>query len=62
MKIGNRVIRKDSPEVEGTVISLHGAQARVYWSQHFSQLLDLAKLMPAPRIHKPQNERTNHHD
>jgi hypothetical protein len=62
MKIGNRVIRKDSPEVEGTVISLHGAQARVYWSAHFSQLVDLAKLMPAPRIHKPQNERNTHND
>ena len=59
MRSGNRVTRKDSPEVEGTIISMYGGKAKVYWSQHFSQLLDLAKLMPAPRIHKPQTERTN---
>lgn len=57
MKIGSRVIRKDSPEIEGTIISLHGAQARVYWSQHFSQLVDLAKLTLAVRIHALQPER-----
>ena len=62
MKVGNRVILKDSPEVEGTVISIDGRRARIYWSQHFSQLVDLAKLTLAPRIHKPQNESTNHHD
>jgi hypothetical protein len=59
MKIGNRVTRKDSPEVEGTVISLHGAQARVYWSAHFSQLVDLAKLTLAPRIHETKNRKGN---
>jgi hypothetical protein len=60
MKIGNRVIRKDSPEVEGTIVSLHGVKARVYWSSHFSQLVDLAKLTLAARIHKPQKtERIN---
>jgi len=52
MKVGNRVIRIDSPEVEGTIISLHGRQARVYWSRHFSQLVDLDKLRRAdpPRV------------
>lgn len=59
MRIGNRVTRKDAPEIEGTVISLHGAQARVYWSAHFSQLVDLANLALAARIHEPQTERTN---
>jgi hypothetical protein len=44
VKVGNRVTRIDSPEVEGTVISLHGAQARVYWSQHFSQLVNIETL------------------
>jgi hypothetical protein len=56
MQIGNRVIRKDSPEIEGTIIALHGGQARVYWSQHFCQLVDLGKLTLAERIHEPQTE------
>ena len=59
MQIGNRVIRKDSPEIEGTIIALHGGQARVYWSQHFCQLVDLGKLTLAEQIHEPQPERTN---
>jgi hypothetical protein len=57
MKIGNRVTRKDAPEIEGTVISLHGAQARVYWSAHFSQFVDLGKLTLAPRIHETKNRK-----
>jgi hypothetical protein len=57
MKIGNRVIRKDSPEVEGTVISIDGRRARIYWSQHFSQLVDLGKLTLAPRIHETKNRK-----
>jgi hypothetical protein len=61
-KVGSRVVRKDSPEVEGTIISLHGRQVRVYWSQHFSQLVDLAKLTLAVQIHEPQTERTKHDD
>jgi hypothetical protein len=60
MKIGNCVCRKDSPQVEGTVISLHGAQARVYWSAHFSQLVDLSKLTLAPRINEPQPRKEKH--
>jgi hypothetical protein len=44
MRTGDRVVRKDSPAVRGTIIALHGSQARVYWSPHFSQLVDLAKL------------------
>jgi hypothetical protein len=62
MRIGNRVTRKDAPEIEGTIISIDGRRARIYWSSHFSQLVDLGKLTLAPQIHKPQNERTNHHD
>jgi hypothetical protein len=59
MRIGNRVTRKDLPGIVGTVISLHGAQARVYWSAHFSQLVDLAKLTLAPRIHETKNRKGN---
>jgi hypothetical protein len=47
VRIGNLVIRKDAPEVEGKIISMHGRQARVYWSQHFSQLVDVEALMLA---------------
>ena len=57
MKIGNRVIRKDSPEVEGTVISIDGRRARIYWSSHFSQLVDLGKLTLAQRIHETKNRK-----
>jgi hypothetical protein len=57
MKVGNRVILKDSPEVEGTVISIDGRRARIYWSSHFSQLVDLAKLTLAPRIHETKNRK-----
>ena len=42
--------------VEGTIIALHGGQARVYWSQHFCQLIDLGKLTLAERIHELQTE------
>jgi hypothetical protein len=58
VKIGSRVIRKDAPEIAGTVIALHGRQVRVYWSQHFSQLVDFAKLQLAAHIHAPRTERT----
>jgi hypothetical protein len=51
VKVGNRVTRRDAPEIVGSVISLHGAQARVYWSAHFLQLVDLAKLTLTARIH-----------
>jgi hypothetical protein len=57
MKVGNRVILKDSPEVEGTVISIDGRRARIYWSSHFSQLVDLGKLTLAPRIHETKNRK-----
>ena len=57
MRIGNRVTRKDAPEVEGTVISIDGRRARIYWSSHFSQLVDLGKLTLAPRIHETKNRK-----
>jgi hypothetical protein len=56
MKIQDRVCRKDAPKVEGTIISLHGRQARVYWSQHFSQLVDLAKLMRAGKTPRGESK------
>jgi hypothetical protein len=59
MKVGSRVARKDSPTVEGTIISIDGRRARIYWSQHFSQLVDLAKLTLAPRIHETINRKEN---
>ena len=57
MKIGNRVTRKDAPEIEGTIISIDGRRARIYWSSHFSQLVDLAKLTLAPQIHETKNRK-----
>jgi hypothetical protein len=55
-KVGNRVTRIDSPEVEGTIISLHGGQARVYWSQHFSQLVDVEALMRAGKTPRGESK------
>jgi hypothetical protein len=57
MRIGNRVTRKDAPEIEGTIISIDGRRARIYWSSHFSQLVDLGKLTLAARIHAPRNRK-----
>ena len=57
MRIGNRVTRKDAPEIEGTIISIDGRRARIYWSSHFSQLIDLANLALAPRIHETKNRK-----
>ena len=53
MKIGNRVARKDAPEVQGTVIAIQDGKAKVYWSSHISQWIDTAALMLArktPRV------------
>jgi len=53
MKIGNRVARKDAPEVQGTVIARDGGKLKVYWSSHISQWIDTAALMLArktPRV------------
>lgn len=56
MRIGDRVIRKDAPEVEGKIISMHGRQARVYWSQHFSQLVDVEALMLAGKTPRGESK------
>jgi hypothetical protein len=37
MKIGDRVARKDAPEVQGTVIAIQDGKAKVYWSSHIRQ-------------------------
>jgi hypothetical protein len=60
VKVGNCVVLRAAPGVEGRIISIDGRRARIYWSSHFSQLVDLANLALAPRIHKPphQTERT----
>lgn len=59
MKVGDHVTRKDS-EIVGTIISLHGSQAQVYWSQHFSQLVDLEKLILAKQIQPHRNPKGKH--
>jgi hypothetical protein len=56
VKIGDRVIRKDAPEVEGKIISLYRRQARVYWSQHFSQLVDIKALMLAGKTPRGESK------
>ena len=56
MRIGDRVIRKDAPEAEGKIISMHGRQARVYWSQHFSQLVDVEALMRAGKTPRGESK------
>jgi hypothetical protein len=56
VRIGDRVIRKDAPEVEGKIISMHGRQARVYWSQHFSQLVDVEALMLAGKTPRGESK------
>ena len=47
MRIGDRVIRKDAPEVQGTVIAIQDGKAKVYWSSHISQWIDVEALMLA---------------
>jgi len=44
MTAGDRVSRRGGPEIVGTIIAVCGGNATVYWSQHFSQQVDLAKL------------------
>lgn len=56
MKIGDRVALKDVPAIVGTVIAMHACQAKVYWSSHTTQWVDVEALMVAGK--KKQVERT----
>jgi hypothetical protein len=66
VKIQNRVCRKDLPGIVGTVIAMQNGQAKVYWSSHTAQWVDIRALtlagrrndLKAAQIHKP-HERTN---
>lgn len=56
MRIGSRVVRAGLPGVEGTIVAIDGRKVRVYWSQHFSQLLDPRKLIQvAPTANRKDN-------
>jgi hypothetical protein len=59
MKVGNRVIRIDSPEITGVIISLDGGKAKIRWSKHFSQLVDLEKLHTGRTNSRTKTERKN---
>jgi hypothetical protein len=47
MKIGDRVFRKDAPEILGMVLAKDGVKLKVYWSTHKTQWLDAEALMLA---------------
>jgi hypothetical protein len=55
MKVGSRVVRAGLPGIQGTVVSQHGSKVRVYWSQHFSQLVDPRKLIPVTKTSKGEH-------
>ncbi len=56
MRIGDRVTRKDSPAIVGTLIARDGEKVKIYWSCHTSQWIDPRKLMRAGKT--PREART----
>jgi hypothetical protein len=62
MKIGDRVSRRGGPDIVGTISAVCDGKATVYWSQHFSQQVDLAKLKRAEQDHAPQTRKEKHND
>ncbi len=47
MKIGDRVARKNAPEIEGRIIARDGNRLKVYWRSHTSQWIDHKALIRA---------------
>ena len=58
MRIGDTVVRRDSPEIQGQVIALKAGQAKVYWSSHCSTLTELRALQTVPR---QKHRKDTHH-
>ena len=53
LRLGCRVVRVGLPGIEGTIVAIDGRKVRVYWSQHFSQLVDPRKLIQV--THQKEN-------
>lgn len=45
LRIGDRVARRDIPQISGAVIAMRNGQMRVQWSIHFAQWVDVNKLI-----------------
>ena len=52
MKTGDHVALRTIPDVRGTVIALQDGKAKVYWSSHTSQWINVEALMRTKRVER----------